>query len=200
MAPPVIYTVGHSTRSFEELAGLLVEARVNEVVDVRHAPQSRIRPHLSEQQLCGALRRHGIAYSHSPVLGAVRASRGGTASPNRGWQQPALRGFADYMASATFAFVLDDLQRRARAHVVCMMCAEQHWRRCHRRLICDALVARGWRVMHLGIHAKPDYHELTPFAVIESDRAVTYPPLDARPTRPRLADRRLGSLTPVSAA
>jgi uncharacterized protein (DUF488 family) len=39
------------------------------------------------------------------------------------------------------------------------MCAEADWRRCHRRLIADALAGRGWRVLHLrpdgGLEAHP---------------------------------------------
>jgi uncharacterized protein (DUF488 family) len=198
MEPPLIYSIGHSTRSFGELVGLLEEASVDELIDVRHTPRSRIRPHLAEHELFVALGSRGIAYHHSRALGAAQPSRDGS-SPNQGWQHPGLRGFADYMGSTAFALAIEDLQRRGRSHVVCMMCAEQHWRRCHRRLICDALVAKGWRVMHLGIGARPCHHELTPFAVISEDRlqdrVVTYPPLDSRLARPRLGSRGLGPLS-----
>ena len=66
------------------------------------------------------------------------------------------------------------------------MCAEAVWWRCHRRLIADALVVRGWPVVHLGIGDARAMHELTPFAVVEADGTITYPPaqpslLDAGP-------------------
>jgi uncharacterized protein (DUF488 family) len=54
------------------------------------------------------------------------------------------------------------------------MCAEAWWVRCHRRLIADALTARGWRVLHLASSGRLEEHELTDFAVIE-DGEVTYP-------------------------
>jgi hypothetical protein len=56
------------------------------------------------------------------------------------------------------------------------MCAEALWWRCHRRLISDALVIRGWRVLHLGLHPQPVEHELTLFAVQGEDHTLTYPP------------------------
>jgi uncharacterized protein (DUF488 family) len=173
MVPPIIYTIGHSTRSLSELLDLISQVGVRELVDVRNVPRSRIRPHFSEVSLSLALPRRGIAYVHDDVFGGHPAPRVG--SPNSGWQSRALRGFADYMASNVFVMALEDLQLRARDHVVCLMCAELHWRRCHRRLISDALLAKGWRVMHLGIHTRPRHHELTPFAVI-NDHVVTYPP------------------------
>jgi uncharacterized protein (DUF488 family) len=55
------------------------------------------------------------------------------------------------------------------------MCAEAQWWRCHRRLIADALVVRGWRVAHLGLGGAPRDHEQTPFAVVDGTE-VTYPP------------------------
>src|SRR5437868_48851 len=67
----------------------------------------------------------------------------------------------------------------ARARSVCVMCAEAQWWRCHRRLLADALTVRGWQVLHLGLGGAPVAHELTPFAVLGEDRALTYPPLQA---------------------
>jgi hypothetical protein len=57
------------------------------------------------------------------------------------------------------------------------MCAEAVWWRCHRRLIADALVVRGWRVEHLGIGDGPMVHELPQFALVDSSGEITYPPL-----------------------
>ena len=56
------------------------------------------------------------------------------------------------------------------------MCAEAQWWRCHRRLISDALLVRGWRVLHLGLRAEPVEHELTEFAVLGPGDSLSYPP------------------------
>ena len=59
-----------------------------------------------------------------------------------------------------------------------VMCAEAAWWRCHRRLLSDALVARGWSVLHLDARGAAEPHALTEFAVVERE-AVTYPPAQA---------------------
>jgi uncharacterized protein (DUF488 family) len=175
MDSPIIYTVGHSTRSLEELTGLLEAANVRELADVRSVPRSRRHPQFAGEALASSLPIHGIAYVHDGALGGFRRAR--PDSPNTGWEHPAFRGYADYMGSEEFRGALERLQTRARQHAVCVMCAEALWWRCHRRLISDALVIRGWRVLHLGLHPQPVEHELTPFAVLAEDHTLTYPPL-----------------------
>jgi uncharacterized protein (DUF488 family) len=176
---PIIFTVGHSTRSLEELTGLLDAANVRELTDVRSVPRSRRHPQFAGDALARSLPIHGIAYVHDRALGGFRRAQ--PHSPNTGWEHPAFRGYADYMSSEEFLDALDQLQTRARQHTVCVMCAEALWWRCHRRLICDALVIRGWRVLHLGLHAKPVEHKLTPFALRGEDHTLTYPPPQTEP-------------------
>jgi len=124
--------------------------------------------------LSEALGEHRIEYRHEPALGGFR--KPSPDSPNGGWENSAFRGYADYMTTAEFVEALDRLQELARRRVTCIMCAEAQWWRCHRRLIADALVVRGWRVVHLGLGGKPVEHELTPFAVAGNDLTLTYTP------------------------
>ena len=172
---PVIYTVGHSTRSLLELVNLLGAARVTELVDVRSVPRSTRHPHFGGDALTNVLPDHRITYTHEPALGGLRHPT--RDSPNGGWQHEAFRGYADHMWSEEFQAALQRTAHRARTHTSALMCAEANWRRCHRRLIADALVVRGWRVLHLGLERRPVPHELTPFAVLGSDDTLTYPPL-----------------------
>ncbi len=55
------------------------------------------------------------------------------------------------------------------------MCAEAQWWRCHRRLVADALLIRGWRVLHVGLGPDPVEHALTQFAALDLEGALTYP-------------------------
>jgi uncharacterized protein (DUF488 family) len=176
-AARVIYTVGHSTRSQEELAAVLQAGGVEEVVDVRSVPHSRRHPQFDSRALARWLPEQGIAYTHEGALGGFRRPKRG--SPNRGWEQEGFQGYADYMRSEEFSAALSGLQKRARGRVVCVMCAEAQWWRCHRRLIADALVVAGWRVLHLGLGGEPAPHELTSFAVLGADGRLTYPPPQA---------------------
>ena len=54
------------------------------------------------------------------------------------------------------------------------MCSEALPQKCHRRIISDALVARGWQVRHLLTPKRIEDHQLTPFAHVAGTQ-VTYP-------------------------
>jgi uncharacterized protein (DUF488 family) len=172
--PSVVYTIGHSTRSLDELTSLLSEAGASELVDVRSVPGSRRNPQFSEGSLAAGLPARGIAYTHEPRLGGFRRPR--PDSPNGGWEHQGFRGYADHMSTDGFHDGLDRLLAIARAHAACVMCAEAQWWRCHRRLIADALVVRGFRVLHLGLGSAPAEHAVTPFAVVDAALQITYPP------------------------
>jgi uncharacterized protein (DUF488 family) len=171
---PVVYTVGHSNRSLPELVSLLAAPGVAELIDVRRVPRSRRNTQFEGDALARSLPAQGIGYAHEPALGGFRRPQ--PESRNGGWETPAFQGYADHMASAEFRAALASLEARARERVVCVMCAEAQWWRCHRRLISDALVVEGFGVLHLGLARDPVAHELTPFAVVGEDRALTYPP------------------------
>jgi uncharacterized protein (DUF488 family) len=182
MSTETLYTVGHSTRSSEELLAVLHEAGVELVADVRAFPSSRRHPQFNRGPLTDWLAVAGIGYRHLPGLGGRRSPVSG--SPNGGWRELAFQGYADHMRSREFQ---DALVATARVTPTAIMCAEAVWWRCHRRLIADALVARGWRVEHLGLDGAPAVHELTGFAVVAQDGSLSYPP--AQQTLPYLDDR-----------
>ena len=173
--PPVgeILTVGHSNHDEQEFVELLRAAGVELVADVRRYPGSRRQPHFGRTALAAVLFQAGIGYRWlGETLGGRRKPRPN--SPNGAWESDQFRGYADHMASEEFASGLAQLEELAREQRVAVMCAEAWWVRCHRRLIADALVARGWRVLHLGSNGRLEEHELTDFAVVE-DGTVTYP-------------------------
>jgi uncharacterized protein (DUF488 family) len=144
------------------------------VADVRRYPGSRRNPQFNTAPLAAALSVHGIALEQfSETLGGRRRPRAG--SPNGGWRVEGFRAYADHMATDAFAAGLRELERLAGPQRAAVMCAESDWHRCHRRLIADALRARGWRVRHVLADGGVEEHEMTPFAVVEGDR-ITYPP------------------------
>jgi uncharacterized protein (DUF488 family) len=154
---------------------LLEAAGVRRLVDVRSVPRSRRNPQFDGPALAQSLAEQRIEYHHEPGLGGFRRPLAGSA--NGGWEHPGFRGYADYMQSPEFAAALDRLMTWGREHATAMMCAEAQWWRCHRRLVSDALLIRGWRVLHLGLRAEPVQHELTPFAVVGSGCTLSYPPV-----------------------
>lgn len=169
----MILTVGHSTHPLEAFIALVRDAGVEGIADVRRHPGSRRLPWFSADALAASLPAAGLTYDHLGDLGGRRPRRRG--SPNGGWEHPAFQGYADWMAAPEFASALERLERLARTRTTAVMCAEAPWWRCHRRLVADALVVRGWEVLHLGPDGGTTAHELTSFAVVEAGR-LTYPP------------------------
>jgi uncharacterized protein (DUF488 family) len=171
----VVLTIGHSTRSLEELIALLERSQVAELWDVRTAPGSRRLPHFTKASLAAALPAHGIAYRHVKELGGLRKPR--PDSINTGWRNESFRGYADHMQSAEFAAALNDLIAAQEGRRLAIMCAEAVPWRCHRSLIADALSARGVEVLEIIDEKPPRRHRMTPFALVESG-TVRYPAAD----------------------
>ena len=67
----------------------------------------------------------------------------------------------------------------SRLQPTAIMCAEAVPWRCHRSLIADALVSRGWDVRHIMSPENATLHILTSFAQVENG-TLTYP----KPTDP----------------
>jgi uncharacterized protein (DUF488 family) len=176
LPPPssAVYTIGHSTRSTEEFLAILRDAAVTCVVDVRRFPASRRHPQFNRDALAAALALAGIDYHHMPALGGRRGTKTGP-SRNGLWKVDAFRNYADYAETAAFGSALDELEALARERATAFMCAEAVWWQCHRRLIADYLLARGWRVVHLLAPGQRQDGVLTPGAVPQADGTIWYP-------------------------
>jgi uncharacterized protein (DUF488 family) len=144
--PDRIYTVGHGTRAAEELIGMLLDVGVDRLVDVRSAPGSRRNPQFAQATLSRSLRDAGIEYVWSRDLGGFR--KADPESTHRALRNASFRGYADHMETAAFQGALAELEETSRTTTTAIMCAERLWWRCHRRMIADALVVRGWIVIH----------------------------------------------------
>lgn len=165
-----IYTIGHSTRTLDELVALLRDHGVMRLADIRRYPGSRRYPQFSRDALEQSLPAHGIAYEHLPDLGGRRSPR--KDSENMAWENPQFRGYADHMSSEAFRTAVEHLL--ASSDVTAVMCAEAVPWRCHRNLLADDLVRRGVEVVHIVGPGKAQAHELSDMARIENDRVV-YP-------------------------
>ena len=173
MSERIAFTIGHSTRPFDEFGALLAGHGIATLIDVRTVPRSRHNPQYSQERLPGALATLGIAYDHAPGLGGFRTAR--PDSPNSGWRNTSFRGYADYMQTPEFDENLFWLMQVASEKRTAVMCAEAVPWRCHRSLIADALLVRGWQVDEIVSPKRAQAHRLTPFAKVEGE-SITYPP------------------------
>jgi uncharacterized protein (DUF488 family) len=170
------FTIGHSTRTIEEIVGLLRLAEVGVVADVRTVPKSRTNPQYNKDVLPAALEAVQIGYRHFPELGGLR-SRSKEIAPevNGFWQNASFHNYADHGLSEEFQTALEQLIEMGRARRCAIMCAEAVWWRCHRRIIADHLLARGEQVFHLMGSDRIEPARLTPGAEVQDDETVIYP-------------------------
>lgn len=171
--PARILTIGHSTRSLDEVVEMLRRNGATDLVDVRAFPSSRAHPQWNRPDLEIAL-PDDLAYRWIRDLGGRRHTPAGTPTVNDAWRVKGFRDYADYMATGGFADGLDELLRIAETGTPAIMCSEALPWRCHRRLISDALLLRGVEVAHIMSPTSTVPAELTPFARVE-DGVLTYP-------------------------
>ena len=168
-----IHTIGHSTRSAEAFIDLLKEHAIERLVDVRRYPASRRNPQFAQAALSAALSARGIEYRHEIELGGRR--RPSSDSPNAAWHNDQFRGYADHAATEAFEAALARVIEGAASRATAIMCAEAHPSRCHRRIIADVLVARGWRVVHILDRGRAEEHALDANARVAPDGRLVYP-------------------------
>jgi uncharacterized protein (DUF488 family) len=185
--PPLVMTIGHSTRTLEEFIGLLQAHGATRVVDVRTVPRSRHNPQFNRASLPNSLKKVGLGYVHLPGLGGLRHAR--RDSVNLGWRNASFRGYADYMQTPEFAQSLEELIRLANEDQIALMCAEAVPWRCHRSLIADALLVRGIRTEDIMSATHRPVHTLTPFAKVRGT-AITYPTEASGSTQKKLSAKR----------
>jgi uncharacterized protein (DUF488 family) len=167
--------MGHSTRSLEELVGILSAHGIEHLADVRRFPGSRRLPQFTAEAMEPALAEAGISYGWYSGLGGRR--RPDPDSPNLGWRNASFRAYADHMQGEEFASALFELLLVAEGMRTAVMCAEVLWWRCHRRLISDLLVSLGGEVLHIQDAQAPSPHTLTAPAVV-TDGVLTYPAIE----------------------
>src|SRR3954468_24299223 len=151
-----VYTIGHSTRTADELSALLREHDVKLLADIRRYPGSKRYPHFASDSIARGLPEHGVAYVHMPELGGRRKPL--PDSRNTAWRNEQFRAYADHMATDEFRAAIDKLAGSPKR--TAYMCAEAVPWRCHRQLVSDELVRRGIEVVHILGKGQTQLHSL----------------------------------------
>ena len=167
----IIWTIGHSTRAFDDFLSLLVEYRIQHLIDIRRFPGSKRFPQYNKEALASELLSHHINYTHMEALGGRRNTKPG--SVNTAWRVKGFRGYADYMETDTFKTAVTELERLAGLSRCAFMCTEAVWWSCHRALLSDYLKINGWEVLHIMSKEKAQEHPYTKAATI-SNGVLTY--------------------------
>jgi uncharacterized protein (DUF488 family) len=167
LAPRTVHTIGHSTRTIEAFIDLLNVHAIERLIDVRRWPGSRRHPQFNREAVSASLKSNGIEYLWRGDLGGFR--KAAPDSPNMGWRVSAFRAYADFMLTDEFERIMNQMETLADEKRIAVMCAEAVPWRCHRQLLADAFIVRGWNVCDImddGDHE----HKLPTFARVEGTR------------------------------
>lgn len=166
-----IYTIGHSTREWEDFASLLSAHEVACLVDVRAFPMSRRMPHFNRERIAEALEKSAVEYRWMPHLGGRRGKQR-EHSPNLGLRNEAFRNYADYMLTPEFQQAAGAVVKLAEQKRTSIMCAEKLMFKCHRMLISDYLTLHGHEVLHIEELRSHRRHQVTPEAHMVNSQVI----------------------------
>jgi uncharacterized protein (DUF488 family) len=166
-----LFTIGHSTRTLQELTDALQAHSIKTLVDIRAFPMSRRLPHFNRESLEKTLPAAGIQYVWMKELGGRRKKLSGE-SPNIALRNESFRNYADYMLTPEFEDAIARVIQFSESANTAYMCAERVYFRCHRMLVSDWLVAHGHEVLHIDNEKPPRPHKLMPEARIQDGKLV----------------------------
>jgi uncharacterized protein (DUF488 family) len=167
----VLYTIGHSTRTLDDLIDALRAHQIQTLVDIRAFPMSRRLPQFNRDSLDETLPAAGIRYQWMKALGGYR-KKILEESPNIALRNQSFRNYADYMLTGEFDQAISNLLALAETSRTAYMCAERPHFRCHRMLVSDWLVAHGHEVLHIDATGPVKPHSLTSEARMIDGRLI----------------------------
>jgi uncharacterized protein (DUF488 family) len=169
------YTLGFSNRTWDQTLEILEAFRIERLIDIRTLPGSKHTPQFNLEHLRQTLPREGVEYIHLKSLGGLRKPRQDS-TLNAAWENSGFRGYADYMQTPEFEGALNQLITLLKEKTTVYCCTEGVFWRCHRQLVSDALLVRGYQTGHIFSASKVEAHKLTKFVKADGVR-VTYPSL-----------------------
>jgi uncharacterized protein (DUF488 family) len=166
-----LYTIGHSTRSIEELIAALQAHEIQTLVDIRAFPMSRRLPQFNRDALDTRLPGAEIKYVWMKALGGYR-KKTLDQSPNFALRNQSFRNYPDYMLTPEFETAASELIGQAKNSRTAYMCAERLYFQCHRMLVSDWMVAHGHEVLHINDVGPPKPHVLMAEARLVEGRLI----------------------------
>ena len=144
MSTGCIYTIGHGSRTTDDLLDRLRQVDVQFLIDVRSVPYSRYQPEFSKEPLQQLLAQHGLKYVF------MGDDLGGRPKDPDCY----INGKVDYHKCQTKDFFRRGIGWIRRVYEqgfrVCLLCSEGKPWQCHRsKLIGAALHDEGIEVLHL---------------------------------------------------
>lgn len=172
MTEKLIYTIGYGGLKLNDFIDLLKHYSIASLADVRRWNKSLKNQAFSGSNLERELAREDIAYYWFPVLGGYR--KFGIDIDDHGiatcFESPGFRAYATYITRAPIVQpYLNKLVLTASNSLTALMCGERYPWLCHRKILSDYLVAKGFRVIHIIDKNRVIEHALSKCAVIKNN-------------------------------
>jgi len=167
----VIYTIGYGGWSIQDFKKVLVKHGVVVLVDIRRWNKSRHLPEYNGLNLASTLRDIGIEYIWIPELGGYR--KFGADVEDYGiascFESSGFRAYATYITKRSdLKPVLNRLVELASSKTIVLMCSERVPWACHRKILADYFVAKGFKVLHILDVDKLVEHVLSKCAIVKN--------------------------------
>jgi uncharacterized protein (DUF488 family) len=166
-----LYTIGHSTRTLDELIEALHAHEIRTLVDIRAFPASKRMPHFNRESLEVSLPAAGIQYVWIKEMGGHR-KKILQDSPNTALRNDSFRNYADHMLTPEFEGAAAEVRKLAEQGRTAVMCAERVYFHCHRMMVSDYFVAHGDDVQHIDGTGPTRTHKLMREAQLIDGRLV----------------------------
>ena len=127
----MLFTLGHSNRSFEEFSEIIQKFSISIILDIRSIPYSRWNPHFGKKYLEGKFSGTGIQYHYKgDVLG-------GKYSDPEYIIRPGIADYGKVMNRPEFRHEMDSWVPRflSDKENLCFFCCEKDPLYCHRNLL-----------------------------------------------------------------
>jgi uncharacterized protein (DUF488 family) len=139
-----VYTIGHSSHSFETFVGLLLGHGIEVVVDTRSLPYSKFAPQFDREALQKGLTSLTLKYL---FLGE---ELGGRPKGDSFYDSTGRVLYGKRTADPAFLRAIERLERGMTQFRVALMCGEEDPAHCHRRLLVGRVLAkRGHAMLHI---------------------------------------------------
>jgi hypothetical protein len=141
-----ISDVGYEGKTAPDFIKVLKDNNIELVVDVRAMPLSR-KKGFSKGVLAETIKQSGIGYKHTPALGAPKEIR---EKLHKNWDYKTFfKEYKDHVKDSGRLDELNEVEKMAKGCRLAIMCFEKEHERCHRQVLIEMLIKRGWKIKHL---------------------------------------------------
>lgn len=147
-----IHTIGYGNRSLVSFISILLDNKIDMLVDVRSKPFSRFRPEFNKKRLSDVLEKVGIRYIHIEALGGKPKGLELYADGKLCYERlQRTRGYQEGIGQLEYMLELGLKPM--------LMCSELDYHNCHRwSLLGVDLNKRGWEIIHIDKTGCPTHH------------------------------------------